>query len=94
MLGVTVQTLTPDIALQLGLSDTDTGVVITSVMPKSRNTDKLLPGDVIQEAAGQVVTTPAELATVLQRMGNNPAVLLRINRRGTPLYVCAEINPS
>ena len=94
LLGVTVQTLTPDIALQLGISDTDTGVVITSVMPKSRNTDKLLPGDVIQEAAGQVVTTPAELATVLQRMGNNPAVLLRINRRGTPLYVGAEINPS
>ena len=93
-LGITVQELTPDIAEQLGLRPSEKGVVVTGVADDSNNIDKLLPGDVIQEAAGRTVATPEDLSKVLAEFADRPAVLLRINRRGTPLYVGAEINPS
>jgi len=93
-LGVTVQMLTPDIAQQLGLKKSDQGVVVTSIDPKSQNADKLLPGDVIQEAGGETVSSPKELDAALAKLGERSAVLLRINRRGTPLYVGAELKNS
>jgi len=90
-LGVTVQELTGDIAQELGLKDTDRGVVITRIEPNSPNIDKLQPGDVIQEAGGTAVSSPSELEKVLKVSSDRTAVLLRINRRGTPLYVGAEL---
>ena len=90
-LGITVQQLTSDIAQQLGLSQTDQGVVVTTVDPNSANADKLQPGDVIQEAGGEAITTPGELAGALTKAHGKTAILLRINRRGTPLYVGAEL---
>jgi len=93
-LGITVQELTPDIAKQLGVRENDRGVVVTSVDPKSRNIDKLQPGDIIQEVAGQPVNTPKDLASALAQDAGSQAVLLKINRRGTPLYVGAQVNPS
>lgn len=93
-LGITVQTLSPDIAEQLGMSKQAKGVVVTGVAPDSQNGDKLMAGDVIEEVGGQPVTTPGDLAQAIDNAGDRPAVLLRINRRGTPLYVGAEITHS
>jgi len=93
-LGVTVESLTPDLAQQLGLGDTVQGVVVTSIDPASPNTDKLKTGDVIEEVAGQAVTTPQDLEAALAKTGKKPVVLLLVNRRGVPLYIGASTVPS
>ncbi len=90
-LGVTVKPLTPDMMRQLGLSEGETGVVITQVDPDSPNADKLRPGDVIQQAGDKPVTSPADLGAAIKAAGSKDTVLLKIQRRGTALYVGAKI---
>lgn len=93
-LGITVEPLTSDLASQLGLPEGQKGVVIDSVEPNSPNAQRLQPGDVIQEAAGQKVTTPEELESALAKNGKKSVVLLLVNRRGVPLYIGAKTKKS
>lgn len=90
-LGLSVEALTPDIARQMGLSPTTTGVLVAGVDPDSPNAEKLRAGDVIEEAAGKPVRTPEDLAQAIGSTTDGAAVLLRVNRGGRPLYVGAEI---
>ncbi len=93
-LGVTVEPLTPSLAQQLGLNELAEGVVVTSIDPNSPNQDKLKTGDVIEEVAGQRVTSPSQLEDALKKAGNKNVVLLLVNRRGVPLYIGASTVPS
>lgn len=92
-LGVTVEPLVPELAQQLGVSPETRGVVISAVAPDSPNADRLTAGDVIEEVAGEPVTSPQALATAI-REAKGDMVLLKLNRQGSALFIGAELSTS
>jgi serine protease Do len=85
--GMTLQSLTPDIAAQLELPKNTSGVVIAEVDPSGRAAAAgLREGDVIQQVNGRSVKTPAEVKSALDASNDRPAVLL-IAREGTTFFV-------
>ena len=90
-LGLTVQALNADLAQGLSLPADATGLVIDKVEPSSANADRLLPGDVITEAAGKPVASAEALRTAVAGATSKSAVLLKVMRDGKPLFVGASI---
>ena len=95
-LGVSVQTLTPDLARRMQIADaTVRGVVVASVDPNSDAGQKgLQPGDIIMSINQTVTPTPEAAATALdaaRRSGRN-TVLLLVRRGNTPpAYVGVDL---
>ena len=88
--GVQVETLTPEIARQLGFSPLTKGVVITDIDPSSAAADAgLQRGDVIQEVNRKPVANAQEFRQALAN-ANKESVLLLVNRGGTTSYVVIE----
>jgi S1-C subfamily serine protease len=86
-LGLAVQTLTPDLAKQLGVN-VKKGVVITAVNVSSlASLAGLQKGDVIVEADHQHITNVDDLEQVLSKAQNKNQVLLRVARSGVSLFV-------
>lgn len=86
-LGISVQPLTPDLAAQLGLPRTASGLVVANVDPASpAGTAGIQSGDVIQEVNHQPVRTAEELRASVQKSEGRPALLL-INREGQTVFV-------
>ncbi len=87
-LGVTVQTLTPEIARSLRLRDTDLrGVVVASVDPSSDAAAKgLQVGDIILSVNQRATATPEEAAAAVEqaRAAGRDRVLLLFRRGNTP----------
>lgn len=92
-LGVMVEPLVPELMEQLGLSPDTKGVVISEIAPDSPNADRLSAGDVIVEVAGHPVTSPQELTSAISR-AKGAVVLLKLNRRGSTIFVGAEVATS
>ncbi len=95
-LGVTVQTLTPEIARTLRITDpTVRGVVVASVDPNSDAATKgIQQGDVIVSVNQRSTRTPEEAAAAVEaaRTGGRQSVLLLIRRgNAPPLYVGVDI---
>ncbi len=96
-LGVTVQTLTPEIARSLRLSDPNLrGVVVAAVDPNSNAAaEGLVTGDVIVSINQVPTRTPEEAAAAVEaarRAGRN-SVLLLIRRGNTPpIYVGIKLS--
>ena len=91
-LGVTVQTLTPDIARSLRITDPATrGVVVASVDPASDAAAKgLQTGDVIISVNQRPTRTPEEAAAAVEaaRTAGRNSVLLLVRRgNAPPLYL-------
>jgi Do/DeqQ family serine protease len=85
--GMTVESLTPQVARQLGLSDRSEGVVIRDVDPDGAAASAgLRPGDVIRQVNGGAVKTPGELKSALAATRDRPALLL-VTRENADLYV-------
>ncbi|MCE6960623.1 DegQ family serine endoprotease [Cereibacter sphaeroides] len=93
-LGVGIEPLAPALARQLGLSPDLEGVVVTSVDPSGPNADRLMPGDVIEEAAGRPVASPRDLAAAVSESRGKGVLLLKVLRQGNPVYVGAELASS
>lgn len=91
-LGVTVAPLDAEAAAALGLGTG--GVVVSTVDPGSLNADRILPGDVITEAAGKPVDSTAALLAAIRGESGKTALLLKISREGKPLFVGAAIATS
>jgi serine protease Do len=87
MQGVQVQTLTADIAQQLGISPATKGVVVTSVDPGSAAAAAgLQRGDVIEQVNRQPVGSAREYERAVNQAGKQPVVLL-VNRGGTTSFI-------
>src|SRR4051812_25175559 len=96
-LGLTVQTLTPDIARSLHLGDTSLkGVVVSAIDPNSDAAAKEIHvTDVILSINQRVVRTPDETAAAVAaaRAAGRRSVLLLVKRGNTPpFYVGIELS--
>ncbi|HWH17495.1 MAG TPA: Do family serine endopeptidase [Allosphingosinicella sp.] len=95
-LGVTVQTLTPEIARSLRLSDVNLrGVVVASVDPSSDAATKLQRGDIILSVNQRAVATPEEAAAAVDaaRAAGRTSVLLLVRRgNNPPAYFGVELS--
>ena len=86
--GIEVANLTPEIAQQLHLAPTTTGVVVKHVDPSSPLADSgLREGDVIQEVNHQSVKNVSDFHNAMHKDATNP--LLLVNRGGRTLFVTA-----
>jgi serine protease Do len=83
--GFGVQTLTPDLAKELGV-EAEKGVVVTEVRPGgAASFAGLQPGDVIVEAEHHPVASADELASALSK--SKDKVLLRVKRGGGSVFI-------
>ncbi len=86
-LGFSVLTLTPQIALQLGVADDLHGVVVSGVDPSSDAAAKgLKRADIVLSANYHKVLSAADLGREIRaaQTSGRPAVLLQVLRRGQP----------
>jgi serine protease Do len=85
-LGITVETLTPELAAQFGLRRGVQGVVVTEVAASGPAADAgIRPGDVIQEVNRQPVRTPADVRSALRKNATTPVLL--VIRGGQGVYI-------
>lgn len=88
--GLQVQNLTPDIARELQLPASTTGVVVTNVDPSSTAADAgLQRGDLIQEVNRKPVHNVAEYRQALEGTSGQ-SVLLLVNRGGATHYIVIQ----
>jgi serine protease Do len=88
--GLTVDTLTPQLARRLGISERISGVVITDVGPGSpAERAGLARGDVIEELDRKPVSSLREFEQVVLGLGDRP-VLLLISRNGKTSFMVIE----
>jgi serine protease Do len=88
--GLSVDNLTGDVARQLGLNPTITGVVVTDVESGSPAGEAgLREGDVIQHVNRKPVANVQEFNQVLKQSGNDPVVFL-VNRGGQTQFMAVE----
>jgi serine protease Do len=88
--GLSVETLTPDIAKQIGLPANTYGVVVDSVEPGSVAAEAgLRRGDVIQEVNRKKVDNMSDFKQIIG-MSNHQSVLLLVNREGNTMYVVLD----
>jgi serine protease Do len=95
-LGVTVQTVTPDIARALRLNDPNLrGVVVASVDSSSDAASKLQQGDIILSINQRPTRTPEEAAAAVDaaRAAGRTSVLLLVRRGNAPPgYIGVDLN--
>ncbi len=88
--GLSVDTLTPDIARQIGVPANTRGVVITDVEEGSPAADTgLQRGDVIMEVNRKPVGNVEEFAAAVRAAGKQTLLLL-VNQRGAAGYITVE----
>jgi serine protease Do len=86
-LGLTLQSVTPQIAKQLGLSSTEEGVVVTDVDQSGIGADAgIARGDVLLEVNRTNVNSPEAVQTAIEKAGSKPLLLL-IARKGQTIYL-------
>lgn len=86
-LGIAVQTLTPALAGELGISSDTHGLVVVEVDPFGPAADAgIQQGDVIEQVNQQPVSSVNDLAAAAERSGKDPLLLL-VNHRGATIFV-------
>lgn len=94
LLGMTLATLTPDLAAELGVARDMLGLVVKSVDPEGVAADKgLAAGDIITEAGQQPVGNLDELNARIDeaREAGRKSLLVLIRRAGEPRFVALPI---
>lgn len=78
-MGLTVATLTPELASRLGYDRNIKGVVVTKIAPDSEAADKgLRPGMVIRQVGDQDVTTSEQFASAISKVDRKSGVRLYV----------------
>ncbi len=86
-LGLTLQSVTPQVARQLGLASDNEGVVVTDVDQSGVGADAgIARGDVLLEVNRTSVNSPEAVQTAIERAGAKPLLLL-IARKGQTIYL-------
>jgi serine protease Do len=86
--GVSIQTLTPQIAKQLKVSEQTKGVAVSSVSPSSSAAEAgLQEGDVVMEVNRQPVASASEFNRAITATPKDSPVLLLINRGGATTFI-------
>lgn len=89
--GLEAHNVTAEIARQLNLPATTTGVVITGVDPDSpASAAGLQPGDVILEVNHKQVQSVADLKRINSKLSKSEGILLLVNRRGGKLFIAIK----
>ncbi len=84
--GISVQNLTPNVAQQLGVPASASGVVITKVDPSSAAAEAgLQRGDVIQEVNRKPIHNTSDFASAMR--DTKGQALLLVNHQGNTMYV-------
>jgi serine protease Do len=94
VLGLTLSAITPELAEQFAIAETE-GLVVTEVDPMSDAATKgIMPGDVITEAGQQPVLTPADFTDRIgeARDAGRTSLLLLIRRAGDPRFVAVVLD--
>jgi serine protease Do len=87
-LGLTVQTLTPDLAEQFNWSRDEKGVLITGVDPSGAGAEAgLRRGDLIKEIDRQNVETTEDYRKILEEAKKGESVLFLIKRGTRTFYI-------
>ena len=90
MRGVQVDTLTPNVARQIGVQPGTKGVVVTDVAQDSPAADAgLQRGDVIEQINRQNVASVSDYNRLVTEAGKQPLVLL-VNRGGNTAFVVVQ----
>ena len=91
LLGVSVQSIDPDLAENLGLETTD-GALVSQVMPDSAaERAGIEPGDVVLSVDGEVVTDAASLRLRVGMHGADESVKISLLRDGEKMTVTARL---
>ena len=91
-LGLTVQTLTPDLAEQFNWSRDEKGVLITGVDPGGAADEAgLRRGDLIKEIDRQEITTTEDYEKILGKTKKGESVLLLIKRGTRTFYTTLTV---
>lgn len=89
--GLTIQSLSPDVAQELGIPSSVHGVVIDNVDPGSPAADAVTRGDVITAVDRHPVTNLSDFQRWM-RQANGKSVLLTVNRGGQNAFVVVQPN--
>ncbi|MFT3907136.1 MAG: trypsin-like peptidase domain-containing protein [Steroidobacteraceae bacterium] len=94
LLGVSVTTITPDMASALGLTDTP-GVIVSQVLPGSAAARAgVLSGDVIVALDGRPVGSNSELLRHIAARAPGDRVQITLRREHMPLQISAQLGSS
>jgi len=86
--GMTLETLTGDLATQAGLTGVKKGAIVTDVEPRSQAATKgIRPGDVITRIGGQTITKAEEATAALAKADPSKGVRLLITGRDSTRFV-------
>ncbi|WP_375175393.1 Do family serine endopeptidase [Pseudooceanicola sp.] len=97
LMGMSLSSITPELAEQLDLGDADTGLVVREVDEASDAYEKgLRAGDLITEAGQQKVEAISDLEERVEeaREAGRKSILLLIRRQGEPRFVALPIEDS
>ena len=91
-LGIRVEDLTPQVAREMRLAS-GKGVLVTEVTPGSPAEEGgVRPGDVVQEINRIPVNKASELVAAVHDLKSGANVLLKVERRGQPLFLAFELS--
>lgn len=94
VLGLTLSTITPEVADQFSLPEDQPGLVITAIAPGSDAEEKgLLAGDVITEAGQQTLESVQDLSDRIDEAveAGRKSILLLVRRGGDPRFVALVV---
>ncbi|MEX1230986.1 MAG: trypsin-like peptidase domain-containing protein [Planctomycetaceae bacterium] len=80
-MGLTVERVDSDIAEQLGFRSLSAGLMITHVPHAGPLADRLQPGDLLLEVAGEAVTTLDDLSRILEANAERGTLVLKVRRK-------------
>jgi serine protease Do len=91
MLGLTLESLTPDLRERYKLKPEDKGIVVIAVEPGSpAEAQGLQEGDLIREINKQAVEEVDAFAALLEKADKKQSILLRVLREARAFFVVIE----